>query len=233
MTTLGQRAVEVARKELEAGVREKPPGSNTGDRIRQYLAPCVRRGSEIPLHLVASNWCMAFASWCHQQAILPTDKPAHGYRAGVVEAVSDAMDPDNQWFSEWHPVEEVVSGVWQFSVGDLAIYDRSQPGKPETSWWRHVNRVSGLMTDATGHKKHYVYVAIGGNEQDRVRETIYRISNPKLLGFIGYPKQIQQPKMIQAQSSRPMLSAREREQIENMVAMTIDGMLRDSIWGQR
>src|SRR5690606_25221712 len=37
--TLGERALAVALREWCAGVREEPPGSNSGPRIREYLAP--------------------------------------------------------------------------------------------------------------------------------------------------------------------------------------------------
>src|SRR5690606_34067006 len=39
--SLGMRALAFALREWCAGVREEPPGSNSGPRIRDYLAPCV------------------------------------------------------------------------------------------------------------------------------------------------------------------------------------------------
>jgi len=207
-------------KELAAGVGEAPPGSNSGPRVREYLAPCVRGDKNTKLHLTASNWCMAFSSWCTYQALNVHDKaPPHGYRAGVVEAVADVRDAGARWTGQWVPVALARGGQWAPHPGDLAIYDRSDPRRPETSWWRHVNRV--VTFDAAEG----TFRTVGGNEGGKVALAEQAITKSTLLGFIAYP----QEHHVQ---SKEMLSEHEREQISNLVALTIDGMLRGSVWGQ-
>lgn len=212
--TLGERCLDVAMTQL--GVKEDPPRSNTGPKIREYLAPCVR-GEDTKLHLKASNWCMAFASWCMTEALRPTEKPPHGYRAGVVEAVADVMDPDGGWTGKWHYVEEVRDGNWCPKSGDLAIYDRSVVGRPETSWWRHVNRVVSFDVDEG------TFVTVGGNERDKVRVSEESVLSDRLLGFISYP----QPKET---VTKGLLSAEERAKIELLMHETTEGIIRDSVW---
>lgn len=53
-----ERLLRVA--EGEIGIRETPPGSNNGDRIRQYLRT-TGLGGGYP-------WCAAFVAWCGDQA---------------------------------------------------------------------------------------------------------------------------------------------------------------------
>lgn len=172
--SLGQRCVNWSRARL--GVREQPLGSNTGPEVRSYLAPCIRRDTGMHLNLKASNWCSAFACAALAACAERDEERPHGYRAAVVELVADAADTKT-----WRPVALARSGSWRPEVGDLAIYDRSDPAKPDTSWWRHVNRVSEWRDDGT-------YKAIGGNEAgDCVREAEHRLDNPRLLGFIEYP----------------------------------------------
>lgn len=221
MTTLGQRCVGVAMQEFEAGVREEPPGSNSGPRVREYLAPCVRGDKNAKLHLVASNWCAALASWCCYQVLRETDTaPPHGYRAGVVEMVADARDPNAKWTGDWKDVELVRLGQWVPKVGDLAIYDRSQPGRPDTAWWRHVNRVVKFDEDAD------LFHTIGGNERQRVSLSSQSIYKENLLGFIAYPQ-------YDYCRNKKLLSSGEREHLVHLVYMTIDGMIRESVWEQK
>jgi len=56
--TLRQRALDVAIKEI--GVKEHPPNSNWGPKVRQYLAAA---GWSTP-----APWCAAFVCWCYRQA---------------------------------------------------------------------------------------------------------------------------------------------------------------------
>lgn len=207
-----------AMAEYKAGVKEMPPGSNSGPRVIDYLSPCVRGDRNLRLGLTASNWCMGFASWCLFETLRPTDKaPPHGYRAGVIEAVADVKDVNAKWTGLWKPVAAVRSGLWFPQVGDLAIYDRSLPGRSDTSWWRHVNRVV-KFDEPSGE-----FVTIGGNERQKVNIDTQSIENVKLLGFIAYPQEARMP-------AKPMLTSAERVQIANMVFLSIDGMLRDSLY---
>lgn len=181
---LGERCLLLARHEMAKGVKANPYGQpNTGPRVREYLEPCVRDldddGDVERLGLTQGNWCAAFASWCLEQCLLPGEEPPHLYRAGVVEIVADATER-----GLWHPVEEVRQGLWTPWKGDLAIWDRSDPSRPETAWWRHVNR---LVRWVDGDFENFV--TIGGNERRRIIETSENpkdLASSKLLGFVSY-----------------------------------------------
>lgn len=223
-SNLGERALDVARSQI--GVMERPFGSNDGPEIRQYLAPCEREhngGPPLKLNLFKVNWCAAFASWCQAQALHSTERPAHGYRIGVLEIVTDVKlgrGYDGKFTGKWLDVKEARLGAGVPMPGDLAIYDRSVPGKPETNWWRHVNRVE--MWNGSS------YVAIGGNEQQRVMRASHSLDNPKLLGFVLYPR-VRPDGMSQPSTVRPMLSDKEKEELLDMVAVSLAG-IRDSMW---
>jgi hypothetical protein len=159
---LGERAVAWSLAELAAGVHEEPPGSNTGPRIVEYLAPCERSGR--PLGLTAGAWCAASACAAGRGALLPGEELPHAYRASGLELVADATERGT-----WRPKGHVPR------VGDLAIYGRGPAG----GWQRHVVRV--LEVDGERWR------SIGGNESDRWQVTERRLDDAALLGFIEYP----------------------------------------------
>jgi hypothetical protein len=161
--------------------------------------------------------CAALVCWCTKQATRTTDDPPHGYRAGVVELVADVKDTDAKWSGRWHNVKEVREGKWTPKPGDLAIYDRSNPTKPETSWWRHVNRVVSYSIAEQS------FTTVGGNEQQKITLAVQSIHQTRLLGFIAYP----QPKEVRP---KQLLSAKEKSELASLVYITIDGVLRDSIY---
>lgn len=204
--TFGTRCVLFAKHEMERGVRANPyPGPNTSKDVKVYLAPCLRNLDADPelenLGLVSGNWCAAFACYCAEECVLPGEVIPHHYRAGVVELVADARE-----LGLYHPVQEVREGIWTPSVGDLVIWDRSEHGRPETDWWRHVNRV--VRYQPIGEK----LTTIGGNEGRRIQLTNRapkRLSNRKLQGFISYH---------QKASTRPLTES-ERVEGLRLVAM--------------
>ena len=150
-----------------------------------------------------------------RKALHPAEHAPHGYRAGVTEAVADVRDHEGIWTGRWKPIELVRAGTFTPCPGDLAIYDRSDPANPLSSWWRHVNRVCEWRGDT--------FQTVGGNEADEVRLAVQRLDNPKLLGFIAYPHDTPEP--------RPMLTPEERSEMLSEVALSLDGILRDSIAG--
>ncbi|MFW5740746.1 MAG: hypothetical protein ACOC1F_10325, partial [Myxococcota bacterium] len=96
----------------------------------------------------------------------------------------------------------------------LAIYDRSQRGRPDTSWWRHVNRVVAYDVPSGD------FVTVGGNERQKVNVDTQHLDNVKLLGFVAYPQG--RPRI------KPILDSNERAKISHLVFQSIDGMLRDA-----
>ena len=230
MRSLGQRSLDIAQRELLLGVRERPPGSNNGPEIRKYLQPCVRDivtqvGSTtttrtVNLNLQSSNWCCAFACYCHANALRTGERPVHGYRAGVIELVADVKVGEG-YTGRWLDVADVRSGKLVPTQGDLAVYTRAVQGRPDTAWWRHVNRVESWHVDH--------FIAIGGNELQKIRRSKVLVSNSRLLGFIAYPP-MNVDGLTRTPSSRPMLSEDERQEILHQVAVSLDGILRNSIW---
>jgi hypothetical protein len=218
--TLGERCVEWCLKHV--GEKEQPPGSNDSPFIRQCLAPCARGYGDkrIVLGISKMNWCAAFQCAAMQACLRPGDLKPHDYRAGVVELVEDTY-PGNDglmpFAGRYIPVEQARSGKFAPSIGDLAIYDRSTPGKPETSWFRHVNRVISYH-DAEG-----IFQTVGGNEGQQVSVGEQHIGHAKLLGFIHYP----QPE--QPAPEAPVFTEHERQQIQNMVGMFLREAA-DNIW---
>lgn len=213
---------------MASDVRANPYGMpNTGPRVREYLAGCMRDvdrdGDLDPLGLTAGNWCMAFQSWVLFNSMQPDDDPPHHWRAGVVEAVSDAKKR-----GLWIDVDDVRDGKALPGRGDLAIWDRSSPTKPSTSWWRHVNRIvswddADPMTLADDR-----FVTIGGNEGRRIRETSDRpklLESGKLLGFIRYDLA---DRDVLSPPKRPLLEI-ERTRLEAQIAMGIDEMRREAL----
>lgn len=102
----------------ELGVHED--GTNTGERVREYLAGCVRDGRK--LGLKAGEWCAAFVGWCGHRP----------WRASVWEIVEDARAAGT--------LREV--GAYWPSPGDLAVFARGAPGETPLEHGRgHIARV--------------------------------------------------------------------------------------------
>ncbi len=163
---IGERALALAVAEL--GVHEDPRSSNTGPRVREYLAGCERNSK--PLGLTSGAWCAAFASWCGWMSVTTFEVPPHLWRASVAELVEDAR----------------TSGAWSQSAGswphcrpgDLAVFSRGY-GNPLLGGQGHVGRVESLILNG--------FTSIEGNSGDRVARVHRLFSDHELLGFIMYP----------------------------------------------
>lgn len=127
---------------------------------------------------------MLSQSWVLNECLLPGEIAPHQWRAGVVEAVEDAKAQ-----KLYHPVAEVHAGAFRPMLGDLAIWDRSTPGDPKTSWYRHVNRVCWYDDHGSAISDDDTFGAIGGNEGNRTWISAPRqLLGARLLGFIEYPR---------------------------------------------
>lgn len=214
---LGERCLLLLGAERQAGVGAQLTGDNTSPRVREYLAGCVRDfdgKKETPPTLFkpilrAGNWCAAIQGWALEHCLIEGEERPHLWRAGVVELELDARNN-----GRWHSVEEVRTGKWTPSSGDLAVWDRSTPGKPETSWFRHVNRVVHMLPDMSS------FVTIGGNEERRIQLTDRapkKLNNTKLLGFISYA----------GRQIVVKLDAAERARILSLVGASVQQVLFD------
>lgn len=174
--TRGRGALALALAALDAGVRERPAGSNDGDEVRRYLAGCVRKGKRLRLGPCA--WCAAFASWCVWSAdcggdeeVLELDSlhwtpanhnahggPPIGYRAAVSELVTDARAT-----GRWHDASE-LEGEWGPCPrsGSLLVYGRNGHD-PRRGGEGHVTICERwAWSDGT-------CAEVSGNDGDRVR----------------------------------------------------------------
>lgn len=69
--TVQQRALKIAKGEI--GVKEQPPGSNSGKRVREYQASTSLGGTGWP-------WCGAYTNWCYARA----GRPLKGFNQAYV-----------------------------------------------------------------------------------------------------------------------------------------------------
>jgi len=167
--SLGARAVAWSRAYLGRTDLERQ-GPNRSPEIADWFAPCVRRTTGAPLHLVSGEWCAVFACAAAEAVQRPGDTIPHGYRAAGIELEQDARD--NGSFRSvalardgWLPVE-----------GDLVILSRG-----EASWQRHVCRFVRWLD-----KSAWIFETIGGNEGNAVRLTRRTLGDADLRGFIEY-----------------------------------------------
>lgn len=185
--SLGRRCLEWCKREM---LDHPTPDL---ERLAEWFTPVGRGLEDMVRAGTRLNHCAA-AQCAATAACIGTEEWPHGYRAGAKQLKADAVER-----GRWHEVSEVLSGLWTPSPGDLAVYDRSQEGRPETSWWGHVDRVIQVM----GHS----YANIGANEGPggawRVETTSF--THPKLLGFIDVADEPTPPTHL--------ITPKEREQL--------------------
>lgn len=138
---------------------------------RLGLEGIVRRGTR--LNHCAAAQCAAALECAYEGDVIP-----HRPRAAAKELMADAIEVE-----AWHPIEEVLEGLWFPKPGDLAIYDRFDPTNPKSEPWHgHVDRTIRTIDRDN-------FECIGANEvQGRWRGEVERFDNRKLLGFIAYPQ---------------------------------------------
>ena len=203
MPTLGELCLRWCREQYAV---EPVPSRETlaawFELANRGLDKMVLAGTRLNHCAMAQSAALAFGA-TEQQAL--NLKFPHGMRAGAKQLMSDAIERHR-----WHAVSEARAGVWTPHPGDLAIYDRSQPGRPETSWWGHVDRII-----EAGERE---YSSIGANEGPGGAWKIdigvpYAWST--LLGFVAYPQGEAEPPVH-------LLSPEDVARIKGMVALTLD-----------
>jgi hypothetical protein len=147
LLSLGERCVLFCENEMKNKVCEDYKGAYTSKRIREYFSICTRltNGKEIHIPLQSGNWCAASQSFALHESLLPDEVLPHGYRLGVVEIVSDC-----QRLGLWRPTPSVKAGKYSIKKGDIIVFDRSNPNKPETAWFRHIGRVLEITSNLLG-----------------------------------------------------------------------------------
>lgn len=168
----------------------------TADKIA-YFAPCERNGVLLRFpesQALQLNHCAAaqcYVSWL-ALSMLESSHPdcridaktviPHKYRAACVELIADA-----ERLGHYVTRQEMLdTPTMKPQPGDLLFYDRSDPKRPETSWWRHVDR----MTEQDP-KHEWVVTSYGCNETPSGgwrAETFNLLEHPRFIGAIRYPK---------------------------------------------
>lgn len=158
--TLALAVLACARADLEAGVREQPPGSNNGPEIRAYLA-----GVGVP---PPAAWCAAAATaWLRRGAqSLGLAAPVPG-SAGAL-ALAGQFERNGLWVPAKLAPQAAAPG-W-------LVFWRRPPG----AWQGHVGVLEEVCAD--GAK----FCSIEGNsgpQSDRVARMERRFDDPHLLGL--------------------------------------------------
>lgn len=159
--------VRAARADLD--VREE--GKNDGPRIRQYF-----EGSNIT---PPANWCAAATTtWIREaarEAGLRPPIPGSMQAKKIGEQIRE-LASTGAADAAWHSAEDLRRDPSLLRPGDVVVWDRSDPAKPETSWYGHVGVVA-----STGRS----FTSIEGNSGqvgDRVAEMPRTVDDPRLIG---------------------------------------------------
>lgn len=169
---MGNSAADWCLRELAAGVKEDPPGSNGSPRIAEYFAPARRRGTEARLGIKAADWCAVAQCAALAAVTQPGQSVPHGYRAAVRELREDA-----QATGAWVPASELRSSAYRLQRGDLLVWKRGTGGLG------HVARV-----DVPPQGQGFTVVTIGANEENAWKRRERRLDERELEGAISYTR---------------------------------------------
>lgn len=112
------RFLQVVRGEV--GVTEHPPGSNTGERVREYQAATTAAGT-------GWAYCMAGIVWACAQAGIKL-----GYRGAYVPHFEQWARAAGRWQTERPTLRQVRRHAWavvfDFDPGDSGVFDGDHVG---------------------------------------------------------------------------------------------------------
>lgn len=143
---------------------------NDGRRIREYFA-----GSRVD---PPANWCAAAVTFWVRAAARALSVPmpiAGSLQAKVLGEQLAELAARGR--GAWHTAEELRRNPALLKVGDIVVWDRSDPARPETSWFGHV----GLVVEIAGE----TFGTIEGNSGphgDRVARMKRTLADPRLIG---------------------------------------------------
>jgi hypothetical protein len=187
---LGLDALAWATREHELGHAEVPPGSNGGEWVERYFAPCVRLDRE--LGLKSGFWCAA-AACASAFSIAAGRRVPHHYRASVQELWTDACSVE---FGSARSAKLVRAGGYTPRKGDLCILTRGGPAIEsvtpagafaKTKGKGHVGRVK-VDPDADGY-----FWTKDGNAGAGWGDALRNLRDPELVGFISYAGDYREP----------------------------------------
>lgn len=129
------RALDYARAEIKAGVRENPPNSNWSPRIAQYLESAGLHYQRPP----GAPWCMAAVHWCFA-------------RAGVTLGGWASVGRFEEWAHQQHSYEFPTRPL----KGDIVCYRFDSDDWPD-----HVGIVDRVLALKKGGRPYLIRVAEG------------------------------------------------------------------------
>ena len=168
LAPLAERCALWCENEALRGIKEEPIGSNTSERIREYLAPCERNGKLLGLR--AAAWCAAAACCCMRECLAPGEPAPHPYRCSMAE-----LEADSRRLGNFKP----AGGAYRPKRGDMLLMKRAGSDPAKATWEGHVCRVVAVTSDSI--------VTLGGNENNTWGRTTRRLDDPHLIGFVEYP----------------------------------------------
>lgn len=156
----------LARAKRDLGVTEDL-GHNDGKRIREM-------GKRWGFH-PGNNWCaFAVSAWIFEGASDAGVEPPVDGSPGVLVLMNQFKQ-----IKRFVSASEARKNPSLVRRGMIVFWDRSVPGRPETSWFGHVGAVTGPV-------KSGLFPTIEGNSgQDgaRVAEMSHALSEPRIFGF--------------------------------------------------
>ncbi|EYF01886.1 CHAP domain-containing protein [Chondromyces apiculatus] len=146
-------------------------GPNDGRRIREYFA-----GSRVT---PPANWCAAAVSfWLRAAARELTIPPPIEGSLQAKQIATQLERAAQAGRGRWTSAPELRRDPAALRAGDVVVWDRSDPAKPETSWFGHVGVVAGGAAGGA-------FDTVEGNSGptgDRVARMRRRLDDPRLLG---------------------------------------------------
>lgn len=129
--------VEIARKELDAGVKEEPPGSNKSPRILEYTDGNAER------------WCADFVSWVYKQAGKPfTGGSSGGWRIAGALAVGRWFESNKLWINR---------GDSDPQPGDVIVFNHGHVGLVEKVDGNTIETIEGNSSDKISRRTYTNY----------------------------------------------------------------------------
>lgn len=174
--------------------KESPAGSNAGPYIAKLFKGVERNGK--PLGISRGNYCAAGVSAALLACLLPGEVAPHRPRAGARELFADNPDA--------YVTATTLRAGWRLNPGDLLLWDRSEPGRPETAWWGHVGRV---IEHDGGPVVETIEANTGTNRA--WAKLSRRLDDPRLLGAMAYPSyEMPTPPSVETSEALALAAAR-------------------------
>ena len=159
----GAAVLAEALKDQEAGIGEAPDTNNAGPLLAPYFDTF---GQAMP-----ANWCaMAVGTWIRRAAaalhVAPPILGSMGAKATMAQLQRAGL---------WLTAGALRAGRAQLTPGMVAVWDRSDPARPETSWWGHI----GIAREADPSG---AFRSVEGNALPQVSTIARSIHDNRFLG---------------------------------------------------